>query len=279
MTNRLGFGVEDYIRLYMKSEVEIRSIDERDLREWLDWNNRPLYAVYSKRDNKRIWPIARWPVTRKPISRNADDHYGVCMAWIEEYCYDPNDTLWLPHPKGEYPLHYKPKEIRLIPTGRRDKGGEPLFVIGISGEKILYEPTDTVYGSPHISFDIQEVKGVTQHGCVEWLQQRRSYNPEDKPFRKELLKKLTGLYAGHCLEDIHVIENVRDEEHERHDDLHMILEQGGKYYRCDYVINEVGLSIGEWFISYGHIDNKWYLCKRVYPYKKTIVEFSDAPRG
>lgn len=169
--------------------------------------------------------------------------------------------------KRKYPKIYKSSEVSLKQVGKFEmKGmalpyGAPLYtVVNSQGEVIHPKYFNTLK------------RGCSKERCKEWIKME-CWNPEDKPFRRSLLERLMRMDNGQKAKNIKVIENEATYHGERHSEGKVVFEQNGEYYRFGY-IDYFGLSLGRWQGQGLHLNDREYLCKRVYP-KERIVKITD----
>jgi len=295
-------ALEEYLKIYDNSEVEIRPTGEKiePRKDPQPWDNEHLFAVHTK-NGEMILPRKKDP-SRLYLGISKHD----CKSWIENYCSLPNDSFWFPN-GAKHPKNYKPENIEIRPTGkicdleRTLIYGESLFILGIKDNKKLYEPVvgfevgtgpggktlcfkcdnkykiiiseSEVNNCCRIRIDVQELEGIIENSCRDWLLHRRSRNTEDKPFKKDvLLKLINDLEINQQSGNLFLVDKCEDYCGSRHDEFHIIFKENDKYFLCKYVETEYGLSVGKWMSYKGNINSNWYLCKRVYPKKRHITE-------
>jgi hypothetical protein len=173
--------------------------------------------------------------------------------------------------KRKYPKIYKTSEVKLKQVGTFElRGmalpyGTPMYVVVDSRDNVIYPKY------------FAAEKGRTKESCESWVASD-CWSPEDKPFKKSLLRKLMGMHNGEKINDIIIVRNDDIYHGERHSEYTLVFEQDKKHYRFGYV-DYFGLSLGKWQGAGLHINGQDYLCKRVYPKERTVklIDFVTRP--
>lgn len=306
----------EILKIYSKDEVEIKDIGKapawkmKRIEDYMKEEN--IEELIKKKEaNPKYW-LAKFYLNPSWYKRNwavfagekkifpytDDDHrlkgYSKdrCKVFIAESCYESTEHYWLCDEIGGRPERYAPNELKLVPTGKNGKGSTwtrmnpstrehefynfefPLYIIKTEGKTLI--PSDHCLNQERYK---EYVFVGEKESFLRWeLEHKKSSNPEDKIFSKDIL---TGIILREPIERMNkcgnfVLLELREESHAIFKD-----EEDDKIYKCNFV----GCDRWEREVSFatragpttGNISRNWMLCERVYPHEKiiTITEFGS----